>query len=199
MVAKDSAVNNCSSVLFPVNGVRYNKVCGKVIGYQRNSMDAFSPYDSDQSLDIDDVYVDGVSITHGASPRSHIWTFANGLDEVHSGAGVCPCLESGFTGTIPPFIGSDYFCATGSHDKFTNKWYTDNPLWDGKGCGANNDCCNFNSPPYFCKELPQYTTDDIELRVCKNEAGTYTENVGIEKIDRVTTLSQKATKHTHLN
>jgi hypothetical protein len=29
-------------------------------------------------------------------------------------------------------------------------------------------CCSFNSPPWFCKELPLATTDDIELRMCGN-------------------------------
>ena len=31
-------------------------------------------------------------------------------------------------------------------------------------------CCQFNNPPWFCKDLPQPTTDDIELRLCINEA-----------------------------
>ena len=135
--------SSCSSVVFPVNGVRYSKVCGKVIGYQYYSMDAFQPYFSDPSLD---VYVDGVSITHGKSPRSHIWTFANVLDEVHSNEHVHPCVSTSFTGTVPPFIGSDYFCATGSRYTFSNQRYTADPLWDGEGCEGTNICCDFNSP-----------------------------------------------------
>ena len=31
---------------------------------------------------IDSRYVDGVSITHGASPRKHIWTYAAGVYEI---------------------------------------------------------------------------------------------------------------------
>ena len=174
--------SGCSSVVFPVNGVRYSKVCGKVIGYQYYSMDAFGAYHSDSSLNIDDVYVDGVSITHGTSPRSHIWTFANALDEVHSDGSVCPCISTDFRGTIPRFVRSDYFCATGSRHRFSKRWYTADPLWDGEGCDGNNTCCDFNSPPWFCNELPQYTTDDIELRVCKNEDNR-NENIGVEKID----------------
>ena len=172
----------CSSVIFPVNGVRYNKVCGKVIGYQYHSMDAFMPYNRNKKMTIDDGYVDGVSITHGKSPRSHIWTFANAVDEVVSGDSICPCIGSNFKGSIPPFVGNDYFCATGSRTKFSKKWYIEDPLWDGKGCGGGNVCCDFNSPPWFCKELPQYTTDDIELRVCKSEKND-SENVGIEEIN----------------
>ena len=36
--------SGCPSVIFPVNGVRYSKVCGKVIGYQYYSMDTFHSY-----------------------------------------------------------------------------------------------------------------------------------------------------------
>ena len=174
--------SGCSSHIFPVNGVRYSKVCGKVIGYQYYSMDAFAPYHSDPSLDIDDVYVDGVSITHGKSPRSHIWTFVNAQDEVQSGISICPCIGTDFTGTVPPFIGSDYFCATGSRYPYTAQWYIADPLWDGEGCGETNACCEFNSPPWFCKELPYSTTEDIELRVCKSENNS-NENIGVEIVD----------------
>ena len=174
--------SGCSSVIFPVNGVRYSKVCGKVIGYQYYSMDAFTAYHSDSSRNIDDVYVDGISITHGTSPRSHIWTFANALDEVHSNHYVCPCISTDFSGTVPPFIGSDYFCATGSRYSYSNQWYTADPLWDGEGCEGTNTCCDFNSPPWFCKELPHSTTDDIELRVCADQHDG-NENAGVEKID----------------
>ena len=34
----------CSSIVIPVNGVRYSKVCGKVIGYQYYQMNGFGPY-----------------------------------------------------------------------------------------------------------------------------------------------------------
>jgi len=53
-------------------------------------MEAFNPYHLQQSRTIDDVYVDGISLTHGSSPRQHIWTFANALDEVRSQEWVCP-------------------------------------------------------------------------------------------------------------
>ena len=44
--------------------------------------------------------------------------------------------------------------------------FTDDPLWDGAGCSGGSSCCEFNNPPWFCKTLPQPTTDDIELRLC---------------------------------
>ena len=47
------------------------------------------------------------------------------------------------------------------------------PLWDGQGCGAAS-CCELSyppgvTPPWFCKQLPQATTDDIEVRLCGGE------------------------------
>jgi len=45
-------------------------------------------------------------------------------------------------------------------------FYSDDPLWDGQGCGATSTCCQFNNPPWFCKQLPHVTTDDTEVRIC---------------------------------
>ena len=46
---------------------------------------------------------------------------------------------------------------------------TDDPLWDGQECWGTSTCCGFNNPPWFCKQLPQPTTDDIELRICGDD------------------------------
>ena len=43
------------------------------------------------------------------------------------------------------------------------------PLWDGAGCGDTNNCCLFNNPPWFHKQLSTPTVDDIEMRVCTDE------------------------------
>ena len=72
----------CYSANFSTNSTSYSKVCGKVLGYQKGSMDSFFPsayahgraddhipVTSSQSLD--GVYVDGISITTG-SPRKHV-------------------------------------------------------------------------------------------------------------------------------
>ena len=56
---------------------QYSRVCGKAIGYQIGSPDAFG-YATVQL--IDSYYVHGVSITHG-TPRNHIWTYAAGVSE----------------------------------------------------------------------------------------------------------------------
>ena len=110
----------CVSTTFPDHNVEYSRVCGKIIGYQDSSTDAFENYFTHRQTRIDGQYVDGVSLTYGRSPRKHIWTFAAALDEVHSNHWVCPCTRPDltYTGRVPPFIGQDYFCETGSRNVF---------------------------------------------------------------------------------
>ena len=80
------------STIFDLYGIEYSQVCGKIIGYQDWTPDAFGQ----KSLltSIDSAYVDGISLTHGRNPRKHIWTFAAGLDEVGSRPTYdCPCTN----------------------------------------------------------------------------------------------------------
>ena len=163
--------SGCVSTTFPVHGVQYSRVCGRVIAYQYGSIDAFVPYYRNRQLTIDGQYVDGVSLTHGQNPRKHIWTFAAANDETSSQFYTCPCTktDTAYTGVVPPFIGQDYFCDTGSRDTQRSIFYPDDPLWDGAGCGPTSTCCSFNNPPWFCKQLPQPTIDDIELRLCSDQ------------------------------
>ena len=126
--------------------------------------------------------MDGVSITHG-HPRRHIWTFAAAHDEQYADGSACPCskTDTTYTGVVPPFLGNNYFCDTGSRNTWQYIFYPNDPLWDGRGCGPTSSWCTFNSPPWFCKELPQPTTDDIEVRVCTDEGAD--EDITIEAIE----------------
>ena len=176
--------SGCVSTTFPLNGVKYSKVCGKIIGYQYGRPDAFGPHYNFNEK-IDNGYVDGVSLTHGQTPRKHIWTFAAALDETRSDYHVCPCTKTNtpYTGRVPPFIGQDYFCDTASRNHFQlAHFYSADLLWDGSGCGSTSSCCGFNNPPWFCKQLPQPTTDDIEMRVCVNSP-TSDEDVALETVE----------------
>ena len=69
--------------------------------------------------------------------------------------------------TIPPFVGGDYFCESGYNSNSPVGFHSNDPLWDGYGCTASSTCCSFNNPPYFTKQLPSPTTDDIEARMCQ--------------------------------
>ena len=133
------------------------------------SMLGFEAYDNSWWTTIDGYYVDGVSLTHG-SPQQHIWTFAAGHSESENINRVCPC-DATINITIPPFVGKDYFCESGRNPgDLHGLFYPDDPLWDGDGCTASSTCCSFNNPPYFTKQLPSPTTDDIEARLCRQDS-----------------------------
>ena len=175
----------CASTMFDVHGIPYQRVCGKIIGYQKGSTDAFANFPSNS---IEGGYVDGISLTHGHNPRHHIWTFASAVDESdHEGSTifVCPCTNhQTSTVQVPNFVGSNYFCDTGAQQ--SNEWgrlYHEDPLWDGVGCGGSSTCCSFNNPPWFMRDLsPPVTIDDIELRVCRDEIRS-NEDVGLKSVE----------------
>ena len=159
----------CGSAMFDVRDIKYKKVCGRVIGYQLARTMGFYPYHSKRYTTIDEGYVDGVSLTCGTSQRNHIWTFAATHKEGVVSYAVCPCTQSANSDSvIPPFVGSDYFCDTAIRVTGTplHKVYTEDPLWDGDGCGRYSRCCSIKGVPWFMKELNATTTDDIEMRIC---------------------------------
>ena len=172
----------CDSATFSAQGVRYSQVCGRIIAYQVGHPEAFAAENLGHPMTIDGPYVDGVSVTRG-NPRQHIWTFACALSEISNSAGICPCTNPGSTTRIPSYISEDYFCETGvpPGQSYGNIFYSDDPLWDGDGCGPTSSCCTFNDPPWFCRQLPQTTTDDIEVRICSIQQ-LAAENVPIESI-----------------
>ena len=174
----------CSSVTFPVEtAYGFSKVCGRIRAFQYGSPDAFSR--RSKNLRIYRNYVDGVVLTVG-KPRRHVWTFAAALDEVGTyPASICPCTNTNIAANAsrpPSFVGDDYFCDTANAERYQNSFRQDDPLWDGAGCGPMNTCCSFNTPPWFYKQLSHSTTDDIEMRVCRDASVTY-EDICIEKID----------------
>ena len=169
--AKASIYTDCDSVTFPVSGGDYTRVCGRIIAYQDDGPDAFWLHNNGYVTTIDGPYVQGVNLTHG-NPRQHIWTFAAGYSENSSTyIGACPC-DATIDITTPPFVGRDYFCESGYNSGPDIHFFPDDPLWDGDGCTASSTCCSFNNPPYFTKQLPSPTTNDIEARQCHNGHGT---------------------------
>ena len=176
-----------SSATISIHGIEYTHVCGKIIGYQQGSPDAFWPYYNNRRLTIDDQYVDGISLTHGSNPRKHIWTFVGAADEVVKNPVVCPRtnIRNPVTIPIPPYVGSDYFCDTASETNVQYIFYPNDPLWDGQDCGRLNTCCSFNNPPWFMKELSSSTSDDIEMRLCAGEA-RFNEDITFESVELYT-------------
>ena len=109
-----------------------------------------------------------MSLTYG-SPRQHIWTFANALDEASASSVTgCTCTDSSRPNPPPSFVGNDYLCETGVPPLGASM------LWDGQGCGPTSTCCTFNNPPWFYKQLSQSTNADLEVRLCSFQ-GAYVE------------------------
>ena len=166
----NSAGASCDSVSYPnTGGNSYSQVCGRVIGYQYCSTDAFG---HSIENDIEVFYVDGVSITHG-SPRQHVWSFAAANFETATTDIGCPCIGDA-NPHLPSFVGNNFFCDTGSVagvacGGIENDLVIDHPLWDGGGCGPTGTCCESNNPPWFCTTLSQPTTNDIEVRICADQ------------------------------
>ena len=170
----------CYSVYFPTNSTTYSKICGRIVGYEKGGMDGFypsahaygrvngyTPVTSSRSLD--GVYVDGISITSG-NPRKHVWTYAVGLSDNYNYPQCnCPCAK--YPGPDPPtFVGSHYYCESGSSGKPESKLHTNDKLWDGSGCGPENNCCYDVGMPWFFRAFPTTTTGDIEIRICQDQA-----------------------------
>ena len=99
---------SCSSDIYPV-GINYSRVCGRVIGYQVGTPDAFSILGT--------LNFDGIQLTY-AEPRTNIWTFVAANAEVyHLKSNVCPCINpsDSLIPSVPDSIGLHYFCDTAAH------------------------------------------------------------------------------------
>ena len=151
----------------------------RVRGYQYESTDAFGHHTGPKN--INSAYTDGVPITYG-SPHKHVWTYAAGLQEEANHKGdACPCGK--VPGYLPPsFIGNDYYCESANQGPWEAQWYLQDPLWDGHGCPSDNNCCANAGLPWFCKTLPTKVTDDIEVRLCRNQGGD-DEDIGVELLE----------------
>ena len=180
-----SAVQTCYSTIYGSSNMVYSKVCGRILGYQAGSPDAFYNYITGGSTNINGAYMDGISLTHGpANFRQHIWSFVGSFyfqDANYEKQWNCRCANTLYSWPyqIPPFIGNNYFCDAAygtAEDPYTN------PLWDGYGCPATSTCCKLNNPPWFCTTLPQPTSDDLEVRLCLDQM-TSNENILISLIE----------------
>ena len=166
----------CDSVVFPVHGVEYNYVCGRAVGYSF-SWPLGLYRGADQSYTIDQSYLSGLSITHGApGSRNHIWSYAAGLREdsitVAELEYNCPCAAHPSTEPhTPDYVGDNFYCDTATYFHPKEEWYTNNTLWDGKDCYPGSKCCDNGRLPWFWRTLPQETSDDVEVRWCTTNNG----------------------------
>ena len=158
----------CSSVKYQTGGTPYSQICGKIHARAAGSPDGFQHFGGNRKRKptIEDNYVDGVSLTHGSNPRTHIWTFAASVNALGGECAVCDRQRLGF-------IETDYSCeliiTQCPHDVVCNA----GQLWEGGQCVGNAT---------FYRQLPHFTSDDIEMRVCRGE-DQYNEDILITFIE----------------
>ena len=96
----------------------------------------------------------------------------------------CPCTTP--PGPVAPsFVGSDFYCESGNPTNggsFSHRLFSEDPLWDGEQC--EGECCsNGKSPPWFSVELPNPTSDDIEVRICYGIGTATDDDVPIQLLE----------------
>ena len=181
----DDDTEGCDSATFTIEG-EYQRICGRIRAYNRGDALAIA---STPGLTVDDTYLSGLSLTHGSSPRQHIWSFAIGLTEDLSVPASsdyrCPC-DFG-TVSLPGFISSDFFCESSwsvpSNLVDLTILNLDDTLWDGKQCRDPSLCCD--NPPFFVRTLDGPTSDDLEIRMCNRLSATLRQeaDIGVEFIE----------------
>ena len=168
---RDSNIAGCSSVIYPSNGTSYSQVCGTVRLHQQETPDGFQSHNINiprNNQSVNQNYVDGVSLTHGTSPnRAHIWTYTAVIkfgDDIDR----CTICDR----DKPFYIGTNFTC-TAEH---CIAWPCDltNAIWtNGLPCFGNET---------FYRQLSESTTDNIEMRVCRDQ-GRHDEDILISYVE----------------
>ncbi len=140
----------CSSEVYSTN-VPYSSVCGRIIAYKIGTTDGYSHRYTNK--------FDGISLTNTGS-NIHVWTFFAAPEELFDNYHVvCLCMNPNNSQIkpVPSYYGNHYFCDTvpqmATRDPLV--FHLEDPLWDGAGCEDANQCCSFNNPPWFYRELPK--------------------------------------------
>ncbi len=119
LCGKSNVYSGCSTARFSGFGYRYNRVCGRIIGWKHNTPDGFKNVVCGARCTIDDTYLDGVSITYGFTDKTHVWSFA-----AHE------CSQPGYT--PPTFVGNNYFCDS-SNQLWSDKTFCTEMPFHGAG------------------------------------------------------------------
>ena len=148
---RSSSSPGCSSVIYHnYNFTTYSKVIGRVRAIPYYSPDGFAKYGNDRPHfpTLDQNYVDGVSITHG-TPRQHIWTVTFSTNNIALNCSTCVLNK-------PSFVSNHYSCME---------------LCLNDQCNAEQRQC-VGGGEFFYRDLPHATTDDLEVRACRDETQT---------------------------
>ena len=156
----------CYPAHFSSNNAKYTSICGKPVGYQKGTTDAYGAFHTTKSINYP--YLDGVSITIG-NPRRHVWSYASGAEPSDNSKSNCPCAKGG--ASAPVFVQHHSYCESGATTgNDNNRIYDSDPLWDGRGCVAGDDCCSKLGPPWFYRHFTEPESGTVEVRICRDEA-----------------------------
>ena len=146
----------CSSAYFDPGSEPYSRVSGRVRARQSGQPDGFQDFNGPRfrgEVSLEDNYVDGISLTYGdGGSRKHIWTFAASVNAMGDGCNVCNKEK-------PDFIGDHFSCELVelcTQGTVCNS----NLLWDGGQCVGGES---------FFRNLSEPTTEQIEMRVCREQ------------------------------
>ncbi len=154
------------TVSVPVTTVaEYTEVWGRARGRQQITPDAFAPYFGTMAT-LDDVYVDGISITTGTTTRQHVYTLGAGLHVQEGSGNACPC--DGGRGA-PPFIGEDWTCETGNNMAMYDfdPDFEPDVLWDDDSLGGSA-CTPLGPGGEFHVTLASPASGPLEIRFMKD-------------------------------
>ena len=108
-------------------------------------------------------------------------------DSEQGTAKFCPCDRAGAAVHVPSFVSGNYFCESQNAVYPTSgtarlRLYSEDKLWDGKGCLDTSNCCEQNRPPYFVTTLGASTSEDIVASLCLRDTAANS-NIAVEVIE----------------
>ena len=164
----------------------HGHVCGKIIGYQQKTPDAFHPITiivvSQLMTDMWMALASHTDATPGTISGLLQLLFMKLSPSTLKLSVPAPTSTTHYPSPSHPMWGvttSVILAVKVVHKAYS---YPNDPLWDGQGCGRLNTCCSFNNLPWFMKELPSPTGDDIEMRLCADESRS-NEDIPVEVIE----------------
>ena len=150
----------CSSITYSTNGNSYSQVCGTIHGSYFGDPDGFDSYSTIRSKSantpLNGNYVDGISLTHGSMNEHHIWTLSAIINFATNPTDICSICAN----NKPSYVGMDYSCDVVGTEKCGISC-SPRQIWGSGQCIGNST---------FYKNLMQPTYDDIEMRVCTDQA-----------------------------
>jgi hypothetical protein len=149
-----------------------------VVAFQFGPIDAFAS--TAGSPQIDDSYVDGISLTVG-QPRQHLFTWAVGMNDLRGStqAGRCPCAG----GADAPGFVDNFRCESGSNvDSPRGVWFITDPLFDGFELNASSPTCaseQSGAPAIIGRPPALSPTAPLDFRMLRTDTD---ENIGLTRL-----------------